>query len=200
MNLSIPFLLNMVGTGGKKPTRGPHGLRPNVLQAQAQAIGRTIIQTCTDWDSYERKYKNQVTSLKNTRGIEVGVFGDSELPEHRQWVENTCRETGIEPHLPLWGEEAEDLYREFINSGFEAVLVDLRDDLFSIDHLGRRLDLELLHYLKRKDIHLTGEGGEYHTLALDGPIFETRLEISKSEITRNGDRLQYDILAAKPAD
>ena len=45
----------------------------------------------------------------------------------------------------------------------------------------------LKEYARTGDITPAGEAGEYHTLVIDGPIFQKRLEILESEhIEREG--------------
>ena len=190
----VPFLLNMAGTGDEQKNRGPHGLKREVFSVQADSMGRELIQVRTDWDSYERNFKEAVRKMKREEGVEFGVFGDSELAEHREWVEDTCAELEIEARLPLWGQKPAEIYRDFLRAGFQALLVNLQADLFSSKHLGRRLDGELLEFLKEQEIHLTGEGGEYHSLVVDGPLFRRRLRVTEAVKKETESRLQYDIL------
>jgi len=71
--------------------------------------------------------------------------------------------------------------RDFIDLGFEAIVVAAKADLLGEEWLGRRVDLEFLKQLcklkESKDITLCGEAGEYHTFVTDGPLFNQRIEI-----------------------
>jgi uncharacterized protein (TIGR00290 family) len=92
------------------------------------------------------------------------------------------------PYLPLWGEEQNKILREFITLGFEAVVVATRADLLGEEWLGRKLDSDFLADLaKLENITLCGEAGEYHTLVINGPLFQKRIEIIEaSKILNNG--------------
>jgi len=129
---------------------------------------------------YEAEFKDVLLTLKQ-KGISGGVFGDIDLEEHRQWNEKVCREADITPYLPLWGQSQETILRDFIELGFEAIIVAAKADLFDEEWLGRRVDLEFLKQLcklkEAKDITLCGEAGEYHTFVTDGPLFNQRIEI-----------------------
>jgi uncharacterized protein (TIGR00290 family) len=118
-------------------------------------------------------------------GIEGGIFGDIDFNPHREWIEKVCLESGITPFLPLWGESQKALMEEFIDSGFEAVIVAARTEFFGEDVLGRRIDrdflLDLEEMAKIREITPCGEAGEYHSLVIDGPLFKKRLEITESE-------------------
>ena len=57
--------------------------------------------------------------------------------------------------------------------------------------LGRRIDLDFINQLAKfqetNNVTLCGEAGEYHTLVIDGPIFQNRLEIRETrKVLRNG--------------
>jgi uncharacterized protein (TIGR00290 family) len=138
---------------------------------------------------YERTFKKAATAQKR-QGAEAVVFGDIYLDEHRDWVERVCGEIGLMPVLPLWGKEPEALLKEFIDAGFQAVVVSAKADIFSEEWLGRTIDHGFLgdfkQLVKGRDIDVCGEKGEYHTVVVDGPLFKQRLEITR------GDRVQRD--------
>jgi uncharacterized protein (TIGR00290 family) len=119
------------------------------------------------------------------------VFGDIYLQEHRDWIERVCREVGITPILPLWSMTPEHVLSDFIQIGFEAIVISVKADIFSEDWLGRRIDRSFLSDLKKlgqeKEVDVCGEQGEYHTLVLDGPLFRKRMQVTYGvRVQRNG--------------
>ncbi len=178
-NLKVKYLLNMVSEDGRHSRS--HGLDSALLRAQADAMGIPIIQRKTTWENYERVFKRAVSGLKK-EGVKMGVFGDIDLQEHRDWVERVCKEIGIKPLLPLWKGDREGLLKEFIRTGFKAIVVSVKADLLGKKWLGRRIDEEFIKDLKKlNDVDLCGEKGEYHTFVFDGPLFRKRIEITKSK-------------------
>ena len=179
--LKVCYLANTVTEDGQRSRS--HGISAEVLKVQAQALGIPLVQCPTGWDNYETEFKRMLRALKQ-EGVEGGVFGDIDFNEHRQWVERVCREVGLTPHLPLWGESQERILGEFIALGFESVVVAARADLFGEEVLGRKVDLDFVKYLdklsEKKSITPCGEAGEYHTLVIDGPLFKKRLEITEA--------------------
>jgi uncharacterized protein (TIGR00290 family) len=140
--------------------------------------------------NYETEFKDVLLSLKQ-EGVTGGVFGDIDLEEHRQWIDRICGEVALTPHLPLWGQAQEKILGSFIASGFEAVVVVAKADLFGEEWLGQKIDLDFLSYLselrQRHGIQLCGEAGEYHTFVTDGPLFDQRIEILEtSTVLREG--------------
>lgn len=169
-NFKVKYLLNMVSEDGKRSRS--HGLSSDLLRDQSDAMGIPIIQRKTTWESYEGVFKKAVLELKR-EGIEIGIFGDIDVQEHRDWVERVCKEIGIRPILPLWKGKREELLKEFIQAGFKAIVVAIKADLLGKEWLGRRIDEEFIEDLKKlNDVDLCGEEGEYHTFVFDGPIFK----------------------------
>ncbi len=186
--LKVRYLANMVTEDGKRSWT--HGLSSELLQLQSQAIGIPLIQKQTPSASYEAEFKNMLLTLKQ-EGVSGGVFGDIDLEEHRQWIERVCQEVEITPYLPLWGQSQETILKDFVELGFEAVVVAAKADLFGEEWLGREVNPEFLSHLSRlkesKGITLCGEAGEYHTFVTDGPIFNQRIEILETDkVLREG--------------
>jgi uncharacterized protein (TIGR00290 family) len=168
-----------------------HGLPLPLLHKQSKALGIPHIAEPVVWKSYEKGFERVVTKLKQ-QGFSGGVFGDINLPEHRQWVEQACRKTDIKPYLPLWGMDEEDVLAQLLEKKAELLIVAIRSDVLAEKWLGGYLGQEFIHELKSKDISLCGERGEYHTLAVYGPLFSERLEVRIKGTRRNGKLLVLD--------
>jgi diphthine-ammonia ligase len=179
----VSSLLTMVTTTGSYSRS--HRLSREVLIAQSQALGIGLDQKRVSWNTYEREFIKALNAFKQ-EGIEGGVFGALYLSDDRAWVERVCAEAGIVPLLPLWGMGGRDLFRAFIEAGFEAIVVAVRSDIMDDHWLGKRIDGEFMEEMEKSGIDVCGENGEYHTLVVDGPIFNKRIEISKTRITRRG--------------
>ena len=197
--LKVCYLVNMITEDGKRSWT--HGQSAELLQVQSQAIGIPLVQRRTTMANYEAEFKDMLLALKQA-GVRGGVFGDIDLDEHRQWTDKVCQEVGITPYLPLWGQSQEKILRDFISSGFEAVVVTARANLFGEEWLGRKVDLDFLSYLSElkqiNEIGLCGEAGEYHTFVTDGHLFRQRIEILETnKVLREGywflEILRYDL-------
>lgn len=170
--------------GGER-TRG-HGLPLGILEEQASSLGIPLLARPTSWEGYREVFLLAVEELKG-EGVEVGVFGDIDLEEHREWIEEVCLQAGVTPHLPLWGEKRKELLGEFIESGFEARVVVVKDGVLDSGFLGRKLDVGLLEELAEAGIDAAGEAGEYHTVVTDGPIFSSPVDVRiEGRVFRDG--------------
>jgi uncharacterized protein (TIGR00290 family) len=163
-----------------------HGIPAQVLQEQARLIGMSIRFCSTSWQLYENRFVHELDAIKKL-GMMHGVFGDIDLEDHRKWVEKVCAIGGIQPHLPLWKEKRLDLLNEFIDLGFRAEIVAVKDSCLPSNFLGKTLTHDLIHIFSEMGIDLCGEAGEYHTIVTDGPIFLSPLKIlHKKSVLREG--------------
>ncbi len=185
----VSHLLNFVTEDGTKSRS--HGIDSGLIQKQAEAIGIPVIQVKTSWQTYEQKFKKTVEKLKQ-KGIKGIVFGDIDVQEHKEWTDRVSSELNVRAIQPLWRYKQRDLLEEFINEGFQAIVVSLKSDLFNKEWLGRKVDKNFLKDLDElasdtaNDITLCGEKGEYHTFVTDGPIFKKKIEILRGkEILRD---------------
>ena len=191
----ISYLVNFISKEYKRVSF--HGTEAKLIQLQSEAIRIPLLQKETTWDGYENEFKDAVRGLI-PNGVQGMVFGDVYLQEHKDWTERVCKELGIEAIEPLWEKDPEKILIEFVDAGFEAIIVSARSDLIEEKWIGRKVDRKFLRYLKNNNIDLCGENGEYHTFVTNGPLFKKKIEITKSKtITRNGywflDTIEYSL-------
>jgi uncharacterized protein (TIGR00290 family) len=175
-----------------------HGTEVGLIKLQAESIGTRLCQKETTRDCYEEQFKAAVRSLV-PKGIKGMVFGDIYVQEHKDWTERVCAEVGIEAVEPLWGRETEDILCEFIDAGFQAVVIGAQSRLIDAEWLGRRVDRDFIEYLKSRNICPCGENGEYHTLVTGGPIFSRGIKIIETQTISKGDYWFLDTCRYEPA-
>lgn len=184
----VSYLLNLISEDKRCMS---HGLDSKLMVAQSQALGIPLIQREVTWDTYEDGFKAAVMELKQM-GAEGAVFGDIEdVPGHEGWVNRVCSEVGITPIKPIWGLNRERILIDFLDEGFEAIVVEVKADLFGEEWLGRKVNKSFIEDLREfrntRDFDICGELGEYHTFVTDGPIFKRRIKILDSRrVLREG--------------
>jgi uncharacterized protein (TIGR00290 family) len=163
-----------------------HGLRPEVLAAQADRLGlRRTIGRC-GWDTYDAAFSQALATLA-ADGITHVIFGDILFEEHRQWAERICESRGLIAVEPLWGESTATLFEEWIASGAEALIVTARSTFMDESWLGRRLTRDLLPEFERLGVDPCGERGEYHTVVTSSPLFSSPLPLRRhGHVERSG--------------
>ena len=192
--MDVRYLANTVTADGRRSCS--HGVSAAVIRRQAEALGITIMQQPTEGDNYRDQFVKMLEVFK-ADGVEGGIFGDIDFNAHREWVESVCSEVGMTAHLPLWREDQGTLLEEFIDAGFVSVIVAVKAELLGEEFLGRIIDRDFIADLAAPDKGITpcGEAGEYHSLVVDGPLFNKRLELTETQIVTRGEHHFLDILA-----
>ena len=162
-----------------------HGLRPKVVERQAQLLGLPLVRGCGSWVTYGQEFKRVLGELAE-QGFSHVIFGDIFLDEHKAWVERVCGECGLAAIEPLWGERTDSLFREFIATGASAQIVATKATLLDQKWLGKHLSELMLPSFESLNVDACGERGEYHTLVISSPRMESRLQL------REIDRLLHD--------
>ena len=176
-----------------------HGLARSVLEAQAAAIGVPLLSRSASWDDYEASMVDLLCEAAG-RGVTATVFGDIDIPRHRAWEEDVCRQAGLAALLPLWQQDRLAILDEWWNEGFEAAIVVAREGVVDRRYLGRVLDRTTAAELAATGVDACGENGEFHTVVTAGPLFQRQLDLEPGQqILRSGCWFQdLTLTAAQP--
>jgi diphthine-ammonia ligase len=163
-----------------------HGLAREVLEAQAAAIRVPLLVASASWDHYEAAFVELLGRAKS-HGADAAVFGDIDIPRHREWEENVCRAAGLNAELPLWQCDRMALLEEFWAAGFEARIVVAREEVVDRRFLGRVLDRAMAKELSATGVDACGENGEFHTVVTGGPLLREPIELElREQVLRSG--------------
>lgn len=160
-----------------------HMIPVGILDAQAKALGISLIKKTTTPGTYEHDFKAVLKQCKD-KGAEGLVTGDIyEVAGHEEgWLGRVCREVGLTPVKPLWMGDTKQIYLDWLKTGFKATVVRTKLDLLSVEWLGRELDRKFYDdILALQNVDPCGEGGEYHTVITDGPAFKQKIELTQTE-------------------
>lgn len=153
-----------------------HAIPLRILEQQAASLEVPLVTRAASWEDYEKIFVGQLREFK-AEGVEVGVFGDIDLEEHRKWQENACAAAGMKAYLPLWGKLRQEVVAELVDLGFQAVIVAVNEEKMDRGYLGKVLDRPLIAELAGEGIDIAGENGEFHTLVADGPLFRFPVDL-----------------------
>lgn len=189
MGMPTALLTMFIENGARSRS---HGLRQDVVEAQSRALGIQPYFYATSWNDYEATFLRALTHL-GAQGISSGVFGDIKIDgdeawsSHRSWADTICQKADMIAHEPLWDLSLQGLERDFLSSGIEAIIVAAKDGYVDKKYLGQTLTQELFNQFAAKGVHLLGERGEYHTLVVNSPLFQHRLNVHQGQVVyRNG--------------
>ncbi|MBX5320490.1 MAG: diphthine--ammonia ligase [Candidatus Bathyarchaeota archaeon] len=159
-----------------------HGLHSKMILAQSKALGIPLIQRKVTWETYGQGFRKALNDLKRM-GVEKLIVGDIfEIPAHEGWVDNICKELNIALIKPLWHRNSLKILKEFVNEGFEAIVIKAKADLLDENWIGRKINNAFIKHISQlKNVNPCGELGEYHTFVYNGPIFKKSITIEGFE-------------------
>jgi diphthine-ammonia ligase len=168
-----------------------HSINIHLVPLLAEALGIPLVQCKTKGEKeHELDDLKKILSSLDIDGIISGAVA-SEYQRTR--IEKICYELGIKSLTPLWHKNPESLLRNQIGAGFIIKIVGVFAQGFDETWLGKILNeqtlYELMELQKRYKINIVGEGGEFETLVVDGPLFHKTLvldSVSKEWSRDNG--------------
>jgi asparagine synthase (glutamine-hydrolysing) len=135
--------------------------------------------------------KETILRAKKEYGIEGVVTGALYSQYQRGRVEKVCDSLGLKIFSPLWHMDQEKEMRQLMKEGFEIVFSSVAAEGLDKSWLGRRItsaDVDKLVGLKQKiGLNVAGEGGEFETLVLDGPMFKKKVVVDDSEVVEESE-------------
>ncbi len=169
-----------------------HGATTDMLRRYGQALDLPLLLCPSDGADYHTALEEGLHRAR-ALGAEGAAFGDIDLEANRAWEEARCQATGLAPFFPLWQRVREDCVDELLRLGYRCLIKSVNNTLLPEGLLGRDLDREAVEVIKGAGADPCGENGEYHTLAVDGPVFRAPLDFQTGEILRFGDYSVIDV-------
>ncbi len=172
-----------------------HGIRRDVLEAQAHSLGLPLLTADIDWPSSNEAYENAqagalAVAAERWPGVHHCAFGDLFLEDVREYREAQLARLDWQGVFPIWHTDTAALARRFLQEGHRAMLTCVDITQLDAGFCGRRFDQALLEDLPPA-VDPCGENGEFHTLAFDGPAFRTPLVLRSGSTVLRDDRFQY---------
>ena len=169
-----------------------------IMSLQSKSLGIPLLKLRVK-EPYEKSYREAISSLIDKEAIEGIVTGDIYVVDdlHGRWMDKVTEGLGISVIMPLWGQDTSKVLKEEVSAGFRSIFTCLGQQWFSEEWLGRELNensvKELEALATETGLDPCGEKGEYHTMAIDGPIFKEVIEISKFSKEKHDNRLYIKI-------
>jgi uncharacterized protein (TIGR00290 family) len=171
-----------------------HGVRRELLRAQASALGLPLhefeLQPDSINEAYEAALAAALGEVRARYGAHRIAFGDLYLEDVRRYREARVAPLGLEPIFPLWGMDTTALAHSFVERGFQARLVCVDTTQLPASFAGRAYDSRLLADLPA-GVDPCGENGEFHTFVSGGPGFTSPVPYEVGEVVMRMERFAY---------
>lgn len=178
-----------------------HGVREDILHAQADAAGLPLITIKLPWPCTNAIYEDRLRGAVGraaSEGFTHVAFGDLFLEDVRAYREERLTGTGLTALFPLWGRPTAALAREMIGGGLRARIATLDPRVMPRDLIGAEFDEALLARLP-PNVDPCAERGEFHTCATAGPMFARPIALSAGEVVEREGFVYGDLLLGPAA-
>lgn len=175
-----------------------HAVRRELARAQAEAAGVPLVEVDIPAACPNELYEERMARALETpplEGVGAVAFADLFLEDIRADREERLAGAAREALFPLWDKDTAELAREFVNAGFEAVLVCVDPTQLDPAFAGRSFDEALLADLP-SGVDPCGENGEFHTFVYAGPIFKHPIAVTRGETVKRDGFVFCDLLPA----
>ena len=165
-----------------------HTINIQLAEKIAKAIG--IPHIARETSGVKEEELRDLKKILENIDIDGVVSGAISSEYQRTRIETVCHDLGLKSFTPLWHKNQTMILKEQLKAGFNIMIVGVFADGFNEKWIGRNITLETIDELvslkEKYDINTAGEGGEYETLTIDGPIFKKRIVLD--EVTKHWHR------------
>lgn len=177
----VRYLLTTVNSHWQRVSM--HGVRRELLQRQADAIGIELIEVLLpempSMEVYEAEMNGALEFLTK-QGVTHSIFGDIFLADLREYREAKLKSVGMTAIFPLWEIPTTDLIEEFISLEFGAVTVCVEATKLGEEFVGREIDRQFVADLPEA-VDVCGENGEYHSFVYNAPFYSAPVGFETGE-------------------
>jgi len=174
-----------------------------VMKLQAEALGIPYI-TIPVAEPYKESYEAAIGKLKDEHGIDTLVTGDiAEVHGNTNWITERSKPAGVKVLLPLWHLDREQLMQRLFSLNFKVVFSCVKEPWFNAEWLGKQINASTIKEMQAIDnLDLCGEQGEYHTLVLNGPGYNSEISIGSFTQKKENEifcmQMENPVLKPKP--
>jgi ABC transporter with metal-binding/Fe-S-binding domain ATP-binding protein len=160
-----------------------HSVNIALTKKIAEAINIPLIFRTTKGEK-ERELNDLKSILENLK-IEGVISGAIASEYQRTRIEEICYDLNLKSFTPLWHKNQKLILNEQVSAGFEIIIVGAFAQGLDITWLGKKIDeesiSELIKLEEKYSLNEAGEGGEFESLVLDGPIFNKKLILDETK-------------------
>lgn len=164
-----------------------HGVPVELLDRQAAALGLPVVKASVSPESPYEAALEKAISPYLAAGVTHMAYGDLFLADIRAYREKLHARIGLECLFPVWMRDTTAFARDFIASGYEAIVTCVDARKLDAGFAGRAYDAAFLRDLPAS-VDPCGENGEFHTFVHAGPLFREPVAFTPSA----PERIRYE--------
>lgn len=151
------------------------------LQAKAMGLPIVIQETKGEKEAELDDLKKALQTARKKYRIDGVVTGALFSTYQRDRIERIGDEVGLKIFAPLWHKDQEQHLQELLRQGFKAIITKVAAEGLTEKWLGREIDGSFIEEIKglqqKNGLNVAGEGGEFESLVIDGPLFKKKITL-----------------------
>ena len=179
-----------------------HGVRRDLLEAQARSIGMELEQVFIPKEASNEIYEDRMNAVylkwKSER-INTVLYGDIFLEDLRRYRDDNLLRLGMKGAYPLWLQNTDQLSLEFIDLGYKAKIACVDTQALDESFAGRDYDIDFLQDIPA-DVDPCGENGEFHSFVYEGPILTSPIPVETGPLEKRDRFVFADIMPGSATD
>ena len=160
-----------------------HGVPVELLDRQAAALGLPVVKAAVSPESPYEAALEKAIGPYIPAGVTHMAYGDLFLADIRAYREKLHARIGLECLFPVWMRNTTAFAKDFIASGYEAIVTCVDARKLEAGFAGRAYDAAFVRDLPAS-VDPCGENGEFHTFVHTGPLFKTPVAFTASAVER----------------
>lgn len=165
------------------------------IQLELQGVPQLLISTQGEKEKELEDLKKGIEQAIEKYQIEGIVTGAILSTYQSSRIQKICKELDIWCFNPLWQMSSEQMFEELNKFSFEIVLLGVFGYPLNKNFVGKFLDLDLqqklLDYEKKYQISAIGEGGEFESFVINGPLYSKKIDIEIGDIVEESENSVY---------
>ena len=157
-----------------------HGVRGEMLEQQAAALGLPLQVVPVDWTTSQQQREaayQRALSDARAEGLEFVVFGNLASEQRRERQSLGVGKTGMEAVFPLWGRDSREHAKELAAAGVSSWVCSVDAAAVPAELAGRRYDETFLDALP-EGADPVGGNNEFHTFVEWAPGWHRRVPVA----------------------
>ncbi|MEM2904633.1 MAG: diphthine--ammonia ligase [Candidatus Bathyarchaeia archaeon] len=151
------------------------------LQAEALGLPHTMASVSAEGRGELDVLQASLHAVAREQGADSVVSGTIRSGYQRRRIDTVCEKLALRSLAPLWGKDPRRLLREVAEAGFKVIISAVAAQGLDQHWVGRELTEESVEELNRLAakyrFDIAGEGGEFETFVLGGPIFRRAIRL-----------------------
>jgi len=188
----VEYMVSLI-TSFSRPS--PHVENIGALRQLAEPMGKRHVIVDL------RKGKEELVKTLRDLGVDALVAGDILLESHLRWMEGICDQAGLTLIEPLFGRDTTEVFWDIVEAGFKYVIVGVKKEAMGEEWLGFTVSGENAEDFLSSigDVDPVGENGEYHTIVVDCPLYDSPHRVTSKE-RHTGEDMSHIVIGLSRED